>query len=426
MKAKLVKDKRCLSIVNRKLYIILLFAAMLAGCAKDNEPEKTNGPGKSEASFNATFTPQTVYFNESETSKDLVSISDDGTILTFSNSSDKAKKLKKGDVILIHGKVLRKADKITQGNTIVVETVDASLNEAIQEGTINWTTYCDFQPGMQMQAEIGGNIYYPSLRSDKEISFNFKFGDFDYSIVMNLDKDSAQVKLEVSKKIAGGIKGKFTAEGKISSLYSENKIEYEKAQLKNYSNSNNNVSGELTLALTVAGSGSDALDLELPVILFAYPLMVGPIPTVIKIKLQVVINSVVPLDGSAQVSTKFKYDSQTGISCDGVKTETKGKIGNYSMDKQGTEVGASSSIGVNYGIGFPRIEIGVFGNAIVPYIQTAFLIGGSYTSFPACRQIKASFIGGCGVDFSFLGFKHKEKKNLWQQDKVLLQIGDCK
>ena len=415
-----------LSIGLRQTLFLFLLTALFAGCNKDNEPDN-KGSGKSEASFNATFTPQTVYFNESETSKDVISISDDGTIFTFSNSSDKAKNLKKGDVVLIYGKALRKANKITaQGNTVVVETVAATLNEAIQEGSINWTTYCDFKPGMQLQAEIGDNIYYPTLRADKETSFNFSYGGYDYSIVMNMNNDYATVKIGVSKKISGAIKGSFTAEGKISALYSENKIEYEKAQLKTYSNSNNNLSGELTLALTVAGSGNDALDLELPVILGAYPLMVGPIPTVITLKLQVVINAVVPLDGSAQVSTKFKYDSQTGISWDGVKTVTKGKIGNYSIDKQNTDAGASSAIGVNYGIGFPRIEVGIFGNLVVPYIQTAFLIGGNYTSYPACRQIKASFIGGCGVDLSFLGFSHSEKKNLWQEDKVLLQVGDCK
>jgi hypothetical protein len=99
--------------------------------------------------------------------------------------------------------------------------------------------------------------------------------------------------------------------------------------------------------------------------------------------------------------------------------------GNHSMDKKKAQTGASSAIGVNYGMAFPRLEIGIFDNIVVPYVQTSFLIGGDYTFTPACQQAKSQFIGACGVNFKFLGFSYNAKKTLWQEEKVLLKSGDC-
>ncbi|MDR2586508.1 MAG: hypothetical protein LBC84_09910 [Prevotellaceae bacterium] len=385
--------------------------------------------GENKTHFDATFTDETIYFDESEANKDIVSIDYDRNIFTFKNTSDKAKQLKKGDIVLIHGKALGKADRITQqGSNIVVETVKATLDEAIDTGTIQWTTVCDFKPDMQLQAQIGDMIIAPTTRSLNAVNFNFDYGSYSYSIDMDMNKDNVIVKLEVTKKLGGGaIKAKFSAEGKVSAFKSENTIKYDKRKLKEYGVTNSNQQGELTLAITVAGSGNDAINLEMPVILGVYPVMVGPIPTVITLKMQIVVNAVVPMDGSAQISTAFKYNSETGFKYDGIKTEAKGRIGSYTITEKGvSQTGASSAIAANFGIGFPRIEVGLFGNVVVPWIQTAFLIGGDYTSFPACRTAKAQFIGGCGYDFSFLGIKRSDSMNLWQQEKVFLKVGDCR
>ena len=414
----------------KKLLFIAVVTSLISlptGCGKGDDIFKKSGAGKSEASFDATYTNQTVYFDSSDANKEVTSVDAEKNTYKFKNSSEKAKQIKKGDIILIDGKAFGKADKITtQGSEIVVEVVEATLNELIEDGTIEWSTYCDFRPETNYSVQMGDQTFFPT-KAGNEAKFDFSYGGYKYSIVLDLKKEYANVKMEVTKNLAGStVKGKFIVEGRISSFYSNNKIVYQKSKLKEFSNTNDNLQGELTLSIVVAGSGNDAINLEMPVILGAYPLMVGPIPTVIKLKMQVVVNAVVPMDGSAQVSAKFKYDSQTGIIYDGLKTDVKGKIGNYSIDKKQTETGASSAIAVNFGIGFPRIEVGIFNSVVVPWVQTAFLIGGDYTSFPACRQAKAQFIGSCGIDFSFLGFTHKENKNIWQKEEVLFKTGDCR
>ena len=409
--------------------IVLCFSllSIFLTCSKDDD--SFNSKGKSEGIFNATFTEKTVYFDEKETNKDIISIDENRNIYSFNSSSAKAKQLKKGDIILIHGKALGKANKVTeQGNAIVVEAVEAKLNEAIEDGTIEWSTYCDFQPDMQLRAQIDDNYYSPIYKAGKNVNFEFEYGGLKYSIEMTMNKENANVKIEATKEAgAGAVKLKCAVEGKISALTSNNKIVYEKGKLKQFSNANNNLQGELTLSAIAAGSGNDFLDLKLPVVLGAYPVMVGPIPTVITLKMQFVVNAVVPLDGSAKLSTKFTYNSETGFEYKGLdKPEIKGKIGKYTIDKKDTDTGASSAIGVNFGIGFPRLEVGMFGKLVVPWIQTAFLIGGDFTSYPACRTAKASFIGGCGYDLNFLGFNNSGSMNLWNVEKEFLKVGDCK
>ena len=96
------------------------------------------------------------------------------------------------------------------------------------------------------------------------------------------------------------------------------------------------------------------------------------------------------------------------------------------MEDNITQTGASSAIGANFGLAFPRLEIGIFDKLIVPWIHTAFLIGGDYTFTPPCQQAKCQFIGACGIDFKFLlGYSYSLNKTLWQEEKVLLQAGEC-
>lgn len=53
---------------------------------------------------------------------------------------------------------------------------------------------------------------------------------------------------------------------------------------------------------------------------------------------------------------------------------------------------------------FPRLEVALFGNIIVPYIQSAYLIGGTYTfGVESCQEVKSQFIGAIGYDFDFFG-----------------------
>ncbi|NJK96610.1 MAG: hypothetical protein HC905_18315 [Bacteroidales bacterium] len=328
--------------------------------------------------------------------------------------------------MFIHGVALRKVTNVTRNdNEIIVETEYTTLNEAITDGRISWNKEIRFDKGVVPVVQMHGkNMAYKTTNSDG-FEFEFPYGDYNYRIKFDFSDTIADIEFEVAKDLVKPLTAKFLAKGSIENFYSSTEMEFEDGELTNFGQRNSNMSGELVVNLTVAGSGRDDLTFDFPVVLLKYPLMVGPIPVIINLKVLFVINCYVPVDGSSQVEVKFKYNSTTGIKYDGYDVSADASAGTPSMDESITETGASSSIAANFGLAFPRLEIGVFDEVIVPWIQTAFLIGGDYTFTPPCQQAKCQFIGACGFDFSFLGFSYSAKKTLWQQEKVLLKSGDC-
>jgi len=266
-----------------------------------------------------------------------------------------------------------------------------------------------------------------ALKSSSADGFEFEFtyGEYDYRIKFDFSDEKADVEFEISKDLVTPITARFLATGSINNFHSSADLKFEDSELTQFNQKNANMQGEIVLNLTVAGSGRDEVTFDFPVVLLKYPVMVGPIPVVINLKVLFVVNCVVPIDGSSQVEAKFSYNSTTGFKYNGTTVSADASIGDQTMNKNIAQTGASSAIAANFGLAFPRLEIGIFDEVIVPYIQTAFLIGGDFTFTPACQQARAQFIGACGVDLSFLGFGYSANKTLWQEEKVLLKSGDC-
>ena len=407
-----------------KLFPAIIFAIFLFASCGDNSTNPGTQHESESRVFDVTFTDNTVYIDSNEVNS-LIRIDSADYTYYFKSSEPKIAALKEDDILLIHGIALRRVIAVTQqGNETMVETSHANLNDAVKDGKISWVKQINFKKGVIPQVMMKGSIETPRVTADG-FDFEFKYGEYNYHIIFAFTDTKADVTFEISKEIAKQINAKFTAKGAIETFESKTEMEYQNQELKKFGQKNTNMKGDLTLNLTVAASGRDNIAFEFPVVLLKYPVMVGPIPVFINVKVLFVLNCVVPVDGSSQVEVKFSYNSTTGIKYDGVNVSADASMGDQHMDKTKAQTGASSAIGANFGIAFPRLEIGVFDDVIVPWIQTAFLIGGDYTFTPPCQQAKSQFIGACGIDLSALGFSYSINKTLWQQEKILLKSGDC-
>lgn len=406
-----------------KPILFAVIAIFLFNTCKKDDPGDPAGNDKTV--YDVTYQDNTVYI-DSTGLESLIRMDTADYVYYFKSSDPKIAGLKEDDILLIHGLALRRvAEVITEGNETRVTTAYASLNQAIKNGTISWNKEINFKNGIVPSVQMKGKeIGFKSASSDG-FEFEFSYGEYSYKITFAFTDTKADVQFEISKDLVKPISAKFTATGSIENFESNTEIQFQNGELKTFGQKNTNLKGDLTLNLTVAGSGRDAITFDFPVVLLKYPVMVGPIPVVINLKVLFVINCVVPVDGSSQVEVKFDYNSTTGIRYNGTEVSADASIGSQSMNKNKAQTGASSAIGVNFGLAFPRLEIGVFDQFIVPWIQTAFLIGGDYTFTPPCQQAKSQFIGACGVDLSFFGFGYNAKKTLWQEEKVLLKSGDC-
>ena len=394
----------------------------LCTCKKDND--NPSNPGESKV-YNVTYTDNTVYM-DSIAVESLARIDTAAYTYYFENNDPNLNGLEVDDILLLHGLALRRVTEITSsGEETRVVTGYATLNEAIKDGVISWNKEISFKDGVVPEIVMNGkSIPFKSSSADG-FEFEFSYGDYSYRIKFDFSEEKADVEFEISRDLVQPISAKFLATGTINNFNSSTDLKFEDSELTRFGHKNAHMQGELTLNLTVAGSGRDNITFDFPVVLLKYPVMVGPIPVMINLKVLFVLNCVVPVDGSSQVEAKFSYNSTTGLQYNGTTVDADASIGDQSIGKNIAQTGASSAIATNFGLAFPRLELEIFDEVIVPYIQTAFLIGGDYTFTPACQQARAQFIGACGVDLSFFGFGYSASKTLWQEEKILLRSGDC-
>ena len=413
-----------------KKYLLLLLVVFLtaASCKKDDkvEDDLPNEP-KDEFVFDVDWTANTVYFDENSLS-DLVKVDTANYRYYFKDSNTDAAGLSTGNIIVIHGLALRKVVSVSHtGSQYVVTTEYATMNEAIENGKVEWDYGVNFKNASTARLSVGGKSYSFRKAGTNALEIKLSLNGYDYLIKMELKDNSAHVTQTIEKKVNGNVNAKFICEGDIKTFRVANKMKFENAELTSYSNDNKNLEGELTVSLVVAGSGNDNVNFEFPTTILTFLFNVGPIPVKVNVKVLFVINSVVPGAGSSEISAKFKYNSSTGISYStsaGVKST--GSKGSYSMEKKKAQTGAPGAISVNFGLGFPRIEVETFGEVLVPWAQTAFLIGGDYTFNPACQKAQAAYIGAIGYKLKFLGQSNEGSKTLWNETKVLLKSGGCK
>jgi len=118
------------------LYFSVMMFLLALGCSGGG------GGGDSSGDENTVIRSTTKVLDDSSVHQ-LASVSDDGSELTFSNTTPQLQALSPGDVIVTgSGEVapnglLRKVTAVSQsGNEVVVETTPASLTDAIQKGSL--------------------------------------------------------------------------------------------------------------------------------------------------------------------------------------------------------------------------------------------------------------------------------------------------
>jgi len=409
-------------------WILLAAAAALAsGCGDDPAGPVSESWGSNRSTFEVTWKPDVIYFDSTRIGA-LRRIDTTRGRYYFTLGAELVDQLAVDGILVVHGVALRRiTDVQTVGNEVAVETEYAPLTDAIADGTIAWDYGVDYRTARTPVMILSdGNRAVLAKRGADSFDITVILGSYSVTVGMRMFETRAFVSCAVDKSLGGAAHVRYAFEGNIERFRSIDSIVIAGGELKHFDHRNTNVKGDLTLSLAATASGSDALNTELPVTLLSIPFMVGAIPLTIDLKLQLVANAVVPVDGSSQVSVKFTYDSQTGFSYAGTDVQVHAQAGPYTIEKSIAQTGASGAVGINWGIGFPRLELSMFGEVLVPWVQTAFLIGGDFTFTPPCQQARAQFIGAVGFNFKLLGIDLLSgTRNLWQYEKVLLKTAEC-
>lgn len=410
--------------------ILFLFLTILIFSCSENSVTKnnTNLSGKDSIFHDIKWSPETVLFDFNEL-QDLLEYNPQENYIYLKSTNQKARNLKKGDIIVVAGKCLKKVASVTiTGNQIEVETEDALIVEAINDGRLYWDLLVDFKKLKPSSVYLEGKEDKIHLIQNDEIEFTDQWKNYEYTFKMSFKESYANVSLTIKKKIGQNISASFTCEGTIEKFRMTNDLVINNSEIRKMNYQNYGLKGDLTLKLVCAASGNDnenGVELLIPIISFLLPGLY--LPVMLKMKLILVINAVVPLEGFSQVSAKFSYNSTTGFNFDGVDASLNASMGTINIEKNIAQTGAPGQIGANFGIGFPRLELSIANEILVPYIQTAFLIGGFYrTGTKPCQEAKAAFLGHVGMNLNITkDIKFKWNKELWNFEKILLQSGVC-
>ncbi len=336
--------------------------------------------------------------------------------------------LSAGRIVVIYGEVMRLIDgSSTDGaGNLVLATSDTTFEAAATDANLVWEQATELTPEAAIAA-MGdtGQIHIDHKKgltvSKGMLNYTAVFGAYSLDITLTLHGSNADVNIDVTKP---GTMEEFTVTGTIQRSVATHMVGVTGHKLQNYSTSNAGVAGKIILTAIAAGSGTDSFNQTLDVPIFKFPLLVGPIPVVQSLSAQFVIMGTVTPQSSVNVSAEFDYDSTLGISYAGGSFSTTGNEGSPTITANGTPHSASpGDVAFNAGLGFPRLSLSFLGGTLVGSMQPAFLVGGSYTFFPACNTANTEFIASVDYSISILGIipVSSGSKVLFQQEKTLLE-----
>ncbi|MBN1774665.1 MAG: hypothetical protein JXB32_25615 [Deltaproteobacteria bacterium] len=331
-----------------------------------------------------------------------------------------------GRVLVLDGLAVARITGVEpRGDRLIVQTEDATLVDAIERGTIAWEHDIRFAAERIAPPVVGGKTVEPQ---GDTLSFRIDLESYAVAVEVKLLGERCEFKLELEKDLPGEAGAKFAIEGFLETFTSRDRIDIEGGAVKAFEHGLDGLRGEATLSATVAASGRDMFNSSLPIPLLEIPFTVGPIPVSLKLTAQLLVNALIPLEGSARAEVKFAYDSALGFSYRGGRIRAGGRLGDHEIGEQAEpHVGAAGAAAVNFGVGFPRVELSILRKSVVPWAQLAYLVGGSFTFRPACQLMQALILGAAGYKLSVLGILDLAEDSIefFREERTLLRAGEC-
>ncbi|MAY51677.1 MAG: hypothetical protein CMC75_00240 [Flavobacteriaceae bacterium] len=333
------------------------------------------------------------------------------------NKNNEVENLTPGTVVLFEGHSLRKIASVSsEGNKTMVTTEFAKLTDYYKELDLSYTAPVNWGDDTAMagtSVKVGTPIAtmiqpMPTLlaaQASQSVELKTKVKGWDIEIKVEPEGDDMKLELVAKKEHLCSIK----AEGKISSFESTSEIRISDGQTQHFSYDNRGMSGEMEVKFAAVGLGSEVAMLEIPAKIEKTILVQGIIPVTLRLKANLKIFPEVAVGSSSQVSMKLTYDSNAGFVFDGSRLTPRGAIEGANPEQTGDSNTATPAIaGMGVGVEFPRFEIGIFGELVVPYLLldntfSSYLSTGLAGGAPPCHLARLKYKSKAGVTMNFLG-----------------------
>jgi hypothetical protein len=341
--------------------------------------------------------------------------------LTFDNHTNVAS-LPVGQPLMFPGKAVRRIDHVaTENGKTVVYTQPAKLNEVIKDAKIGWNQTFSFSKMTASDLErirpiFGGTALAQTGSSGNGVEFS---GEIEgWQMTVNIRPNSGENRLDVTIDATKGRAARVHADGYISDFRSQGNLQYTDSNLDDFSYQEQGLQGRLHILFAGVELGSDEALFNIPAE-FSIPYEVGPLFMEAKLKADLRVVPEVRGGASAQADFTVTYGADRGFSFEGGHVTPLGQLNDQNVAVTGDTVSAGTiATGMGVGVEFPRLELAMYGETIVPYLALDNYAYTVYTPDPPCQEGGVRQRAVAGLTLSFLGAEYAQETELWKRESI--------
>jgi hypothetical protein len=327
-----------------------------------------------------------------------------------------------GEPLMFPGKAVRRISHVeTENGKTVVYTDPAKLNEVIKDAKIGWNQNIAFSKMSMTDLQhirpiFGGTALAQSGSSGNGLSFSGEIQG--WSLTVTINPNSSQNRLDVTIEGTKGRAARVHADGYISDFRTQGNLNYSDSNLDNFSYQEQGLNGRLHVLFAAVELGSDEALFNIPAE-FSIPYEVGPLYMEAKLKADLRVVPEVRGGASAQADFTVTYGADRGFSFEGGHVTPLGQLNDQNVAVTGDTVSAGTiATGMGVGIEFPRLELAMYGEVIVPYLALDNYAYTVYTPDPPCQEGGLRQRAVAGLTLSFLGAEYSQETELWKRESV--------
>lgn len=406
---------------------LLLIVLFMLGCGKVEESKEQISKNEIPEKQNFQIVLQNDVKKIDDDVVDLLIETDKSSgVYTFNNSADELEDLSEGDIVIFSGHSVRKIKKVEFiNNEYKVSTEFVPLNKVIKDGEISWEKKFNWgdDTGVTKASIISGDLLFASDGDAGKVKFKGKIKGWDVSIELKPEAGSKlNIKITASKKRGDQKVASLIASGWISNFENVSSMNFSGGNLTNFQMNNRGLKGELELKFAAQGLGSDVALIDLPAKI-SLPIRVGWVPVNLILKANLKLYPEVRQGASSVASYKMTYDSDMGFTFGENATNPSGNLNTHEMSVTDETVSAGSiSTGFGVGVEFPRFEISILNELVVPYFllnihSSTFYEPGILSNVPPCQEGKMNFKCIAGLSMKLFSLSYEHQKVLWEKER---------
>ncbi len=354
-------------------------------------------------------------------SKHIASVDKDK--LVFDGAVD-VSNLPTGTPLMFPQKAVRRISHIERENgKTVIYTDPAKLNEVIKDADFQWKQGFSFGKMAAGDLEkirpiFGETALAQVTANGGNVRYN---GDLQgWHITVELSPNSAESRLDLTidaTKTEGG-RARVHADGYISDFTANGGLTYQNSELGQFNYEEQGLHGRLHVIFAGVDLGEDTPLFNIPAEL-DLPYTVGPLLMQAKLKANLRVNPIVSSGTSSQADITVTYGADRGFRFENGHVEPLGQLDNQDVAVTGDTVSAGQvAVGMGVGIEFPRLELSMYGETIVPYLTLDNYYYSLYTPDPPCQEGGLRQKALIGLTASFLGYEYSQESEIWKREQI--------